>query len=377
MSLKERRGHSSDTVKTVSYVMQTMAGSVLNNSLTVISTQAPSTASSMLYVAEFFKVLEILSYTWPPIILFGFVSNITNLVVFLKAGAKDNVTILLISLSFSDLAFLALISPSVCGYVIDSLVKPSPWPFDKYLLLFLLYWPAFTAYDLSAFVAVSLGVIRCACVAMPLKFKLVFTKSRTIKWVFFLVVLSVSLRLPVLTIFRITSRTDPRTNVTALYLASVNRASMSRINDILNRGFLIWFNYLTMIACVIVLSYKLYQSSKIRKTFTITGSQISEQASDKAAAQSMSTKDLQVVKSVVLVCSIFIMSQLPFVMFSATRLIYPKFDDFTKLGLLFGIFSQISRTCAYINASINIFVYYNYNSKYKSVFHSLFSDFDK
>ena len=155
-----------------------------------------------------------------------------------------------------------------------------------------------------------------------------------------------------LTIFRITSRTDPSTNVTALYLASVNRASMSRINDILNRGFLIWFNYLTMITCFIVLSYKLYQSSKIRKTFTVPGFQTSEQASDKAAALSMSTKDLQVVKSVVLVCSIFIMSQLPFVMLSANRLINPKFDGEDRLALLFGIFSQISRTCAYINASI-------------------------
>ncbi|KAK3759999.1 hypothetical protein RRG08_048742 [Elysia crispata] len=41
--------------------------------------------------------------------------------------------------------------------------------------------------------------------------------------------------------------------------------------------------------------------------------------------RSMSTKDLQVVKSVVLVCSTFIMSQLPFVMLSATRLINPEY----------------------------------------------------
>ena len=352
--------------------MDTVNDSTFRDSLDLTSTQAPTGAVQIFYIAEYFQVLEILACVWPAIIVFGFVANITNIVVFIKTGVKDNVTVLLLSLSISDLAFLTLITPSVCGLIIDGLVKFFQWPFHRYLLKNSLYWPAFTAYDLSAFISVSLGVIRCACVAMPLKFKLVFTKSRTIKWVFFLVVLAVLLRLPVLTIFRITSRTDPSTNVTALYLASVNRASMSRINDILNRGFLIWFNYLTMITCFIVLSYKLYQSSKIRKTFTVPGFQTSEQASDKAPALSMSTKDLQVVKSVVLVCSIFIMSQLPFVMLSANRLINPKFDGEDRLALLFGIFSQISRTCAYINASINIFVYYNYNSKYRSALRLIF-----
>ena len=345
-----------------------MENSILNNSLSFLSTQGSERA----FAKEYIHTLQTLTYVWPAIILFGFVANITNVIVFLKTGAKDNVTVLLISLSLSDLAFLALITPSVCGYIMDGQLWPSPWPFDKFLLMHLFYWPAFTAYDLSAYVAVSLGVIRCACVAMPLKFKLVFTKSRTIKWVMFLVVLAVSLRMPVLTIFRITWRTDPRTNVTALYLGRENRASMSRINDILNRGFLIWFNYLTMITCVFVLSYKLYQSSKIRQNCAVTGTKTPDQASEKAAAQSMSTKDVQVVRSVVLVCSIFIMSQLPFVMLSATRLINPRFDDETNLSLLFGIFSQVNNTCAYINASINIFVYYNYNSKYRSVLRSIF-----
>ncbi|KAK3782109.1 hypothetical protein RRG08_052373 [Elysia crispata] len=352
----------------------TMESFNLNDSLSLDSTPAPDRPGQILYISAFYKTLQILFYAWPSIILFGFVANITNIVVFLKVGAKDNVTILLISLSLSDLAFLALITPSVCGYIIQGLLK-FQWPFHDHLLKFTLYWPAFTAYDLSAFISVSLGAMRCACVAMPLKFKLVFTKSRTIKWVFFLVVLAVSLRMPVLTIFRITWRTDPMTNVSSLYLASVNKASMSRINDILNRGVVIWFNYVTMITCVIVLSYNLYQSSKMRQSLAVKGPRPSDQgsATGTATAQSMSAKDLQVVKSVVLVCSIFIMSQLPFVMLSTTRLVVPEFAESGGLELLFGIFSQVNSTLAYLNASINIFVYYNYNSKYRSVLRSVFS----
>ncbi|KAK3786841.1 hypothetical protein RRG08_061392 [Elysia crispata] len=162
--------------------------------------------------------------------------------------------------------------------------------------------------------------------------------------------------------------------MSAPYLVSVNRASMTRVNDILNRGFMIWFNYVTMITCVIVLSYNLSRASKIRQSCAVKLPQSCDQASNNGAVQGMSAKDLQVVKSVVLVCSIFIMSQLPSVMLSTTRLIYPEFDDDASLAHLFGTFSQINNTCAYLNASINIFVYYNYNSKYRSVLNSFFFD---
>ena len=351
----------------------TMESTVLNDTLNLLPTRAVSHAVKILYLTEAKKTLQILACAWPAIILFGFVANITNIIVFLKTSVKDNVTILLLSLSFSDLAYLALVTPTACGIFIDMFVMFFNWPFHKLLVTFLPYWPAVTVYDISAFISVSLGVMRCACVAMPLKFKLVFTKSRTITWVFLLVVLAVLLRLPVLTVHRIAWSTDPKTNVSALYLASVNRESMLRINDTLNRGFLIWFNNVTMVTCVIVLSYKLYQSSKIRQNCAVKGTQPSDQASHKAAAQGMSAKDLQVVKSVVLVCSIFILSQLPFVLISTIRLIVPELDQGKGFEFLFGIFIQISNTCSYINASINILVYYNYNSKYRCLLRSFVS----
>ena len=271
-----------------------MGNLILNDTLILVSTLGPTPAGKMRYLAEFILVVKTLAYTWPVIILLGFFANITNIIVFLKVGVKDNVTILLISLSFSDLAYLSLFTPTLCGLVIDFLVRSFEWPFHKLLVIFLPYWPAVTVYDISAFLSVSLGVMRCACVAMPLKFKLVFTKSRTVIWVIFIVILAVSLRAPVLTIFRIRWRQDPITNISSIYLASVNRPSMLRINDTLNRGFLIWFNYVTMITCVLVLSYKLYLSSKLRQSCAVKGTQSSDQTLDKTVAHGMSAKDLQI-----------------------------------------------------------------------------------
>ena len=304
-------------------------------------------------------------------ILFGFTSNIVSIVVFLKAGANDNVGVLLIALAMSDITFLALHAPTACGFLMDTFVRSYPWPFDFRIIFYLLYWRAFTAYDLSMYISVSLGVMRCACVAMPLKFKLVFTKRKTILWVVFLVALVITLRLPVLTIHSIGWETNPWTNKSMPVLLTRNIRSMSRVNDILNRGILIYLAYITMIICVCVLSLKLHQAAQIRRSCTTGGSQSSGQTSDKTATKTMSTKDLQVVKSVVLVCIIFVIAQLPFVISSSIRLINPEFDSNGRLRHLFSIFSQISVTFAYLNASINIFVYYNYNSKYRAVFNSL------
>ena len=262
----------------------------------------------MLYLSQYVATIKVLTPCWPAIVLFGFTTNIVNIVVFVKSGAKDNVGILLISLAVPDLMFLALITPTVCGFFIHAFFRSHSWLFDFQIISYFIYWPAFTAYDLSTYISVSLGVMRCACVAMPLKFKLIFIKSKTIIWVVFLVVLTVSLRMPVLSIHSISWKTDPSTNKYLPYLLARNFVSMSQINDILNRGIVIYLANATMIICVklCVLILKLYQAAQIRRSCIAEGSQQPDQTSDKTATKTMSTKDLQVVKSVVLVCTIFI-----------------------------------------------------------------------
>ena len=351
--------------------MEFEAAVILNLTLTTISNIATTETSNLLYAQMYKWTIDFLSPSAPAILLFGLISNILNIVVFLKAGVKDNVTTLLLSLAVSDLLFLSLITPSACTLVLLHFVRSWTWPFDHKIIYFLPYWPAFTAYDLSAFISVSLGVTRCACVAMPLKFKLVFTKARTVRIVLALAVLAVSLRVPVLTIFRIAFKPDPLTNVSTPFVAVVNRQAMSRINDVMNRGVIIWINYTVMISCVGILSFKLAQASRKRQSITVESDQVAE----KAAAGRLSPKDLQVIKSVVLVCSIFILSQLPFLIYSTARFANPEFTSTNKkFQDLFGFFSNLSLICSYLNASLNIFVYYHYNSKYRSVFLSLFPE---
>ncbi|GFS02751.1 chemosensory receptor A [Elysia marginata] len=87
----------------------------------------------------------------------------------------------------------------------------------------------------------------------------------------------------------------------------------------------------------------------------------------------MSAKDIQVVQSVVVVCIIFILSQLPFLLYSTARLIEPEFSDKGRYVYLFRLCTTISLTCSFLNASVNIFVYFTYNSKYRAAFLTIFN----
>ncbi|GFR72478.1 chemosensory receptor B [Elysia marginata] len=108
------------------------------------------------YLAELSVAVTIMAPLWVAIFAFGLVSNIINTIVFLKTRAKDNVSVLLLSLSVSDLMFLCFITPSMRSFVIFGLFRSFSWPFNVQLVRGILYWSAVAAYDLSSFISVSL-----------------------------------------------------------------------------------------------------------------------------------------------------------------------------------------------------------------------------
>ena len=83
-----------------------------------VSKVSNENGTSFSYREEYSMLEKILASIWTAIILFGLVSNVINIVVFLKLGKKDNVIILLLSLAVSDFVFLNLITPSICGCII-------------------------------------------------------------------------------------------------------------------------------------------------------------------------------------------------------------------------------------------------------------------
>ena len=161
-------------------------------------------------------MIVFLYHVWLAILIFGIVSNILNVIVFFGLGDKDNASTSFLVLSLSDLSYLVIRSFTTAVQFLLYHYRNVPWLFDPEIFLVCIYWYGQVFYDFSCFVAVFLAAVRCCCVMMPLKFKTVFTKSRTAKALFGLFIAAICLRAPQLYGHRVIWEVNPATNNTYL-----------------------------------------------------------------------------------------------------------------------------------------------------------------
>ena len=362
---------------------------------TTMSNFTDTPSPEPLVFSKEFNTLRIFIYhLWLCILIFGLVSNTTNILVFGKIGFRDNVTVTLLFLSLSDLLNLIFNCPAIVSRFVLKHYPNHDWLFDPRILTTGFFWYAYIFYDYSSFISVFLALVRCFCVARPLRFKSMFTISRTVIILVVLFLVALTLRAPVLTIFSFTWAVNPMTNATHMSLGFAgNFREIYKANDIMNRNFVSWVAYITTTACVIILVSKLQAASRFRHSLQIatnitstqrdtntfnlqtdqTNNDINSIAKIKKAPNSLSAKDLQVIKSVTLICVIFILSQLPFQIISTIRLLDPEFANLRKKKLVYGFASYISNTFGYLNASVNISVHFHFNARYRETFFSFFS----
>ena len=339
------------------------------------------------FFSEELNTIKIFVYhLWLCILIFGLASNTINIVVFVKIGFRDNVTVTLLFLSLSDLFNLMLNCPVIVARFMEKNHPNHDWPFDPLILYFGIYWWAYIFYDYSSFVSVFLALVRCACVSRPLRFKSMFTISRTVTILGVLFLVAVTLRAPVLTVFRLSWEVNPLTNSTFRSIQFVdNFNEIYKANDIINRNIVSWVAYIIAITCVIVLVSKLQAASRFRHSLQNSASGFpkndestlqnnkTEVSKNQKSFNKMSSKDLKVVQSVTLICVIFILSQMPFQIISLTRLLDPEFSVLNRKEQAYSFAAHISSTFGLVNSSVNIFVHYNFNARYRDTFLFFFS----
>ena len=160
-----------------------------------------------------------------------------------------------------------------------------PWSFDRRILYIGPFWYAYTFYDYSSFISVFLALVRCLCVARPLRFKSIFTTFKIVKILVVLVFVALTLRAPVVTIFRLTSAANPLTNSTYRSLGvTENFKRVYKINDIINRNIVSLVAYIIVTTCVIIIVSKLQAASKFRR-YLLIASHVGSTLSDNAAGQ--------------------------------------------------------------------------------------------
>ena len=126
------------------------------------------------------------------------------------------------------------------------------------------------------------------------------------------------------------------------------------------------YNIPTLLCFPVVLITTAFLIVRLKQSLKWRGTAVNKPDND-------SGKEKRVVRSVILICSMFICCFLPNLAILTVRASYPQFSLisprlkwFVRIFYLFAFFFQT------LNSSINIFIYYSMSSRYRGIFKDVF-----
>ncbi|KAK0052475.1 adenosine receptor A1 [Biomphalaria pfeifferi] len=343
----------------------------------------------------------------PFTLLLGSFTNLLNIVVYHRMGLKDTVSVAFFSLSLSDLVYLLIHISNFIGSVVlfvDELAGEQITetfvrlinPFFPYIMMWYASWP----YDISVLTTVFISLQRCLCIALPFRFKSLFTRERTVFVIGFIYVYVTSSYTLIFTTFSLITVVNPQTNASVLFLSyDKDGAIKETVFYWMNRILLQIVAQIAIFLNVLILATSLARSAKFRqnarrnitldqestscstsdlnskfssgprqnstdsKSKMITKSQM-EHSADTSSA--LSGKEVQVIKSVTLVAVLFLLTNLPAnILFCVNRFV-PGFSMGGDYSNTFVAFYTLRTEIEIVNASVNFFVYYHCNTKFRN-----------
>ncbi|XP_005103702.1 uncharacterized protein LOC101857964 [Aplysia californica] len=291
----------------------------------------------------------------------GILFNITNVIVFTKTGLSDCVTMAVLFLATSDflLCFTTLFN------VLSSVTKADnsyiPGSYGLYNYLFLLStWTREMFVDTSLLLTVFVSLERCLCVTWPLKFKTLFTTKKAAVISTAITCGTIVSYIPVQLSQGIREQYDVTTNRTHLMLwFSEDRGEIIKYSNSFHRLFLHNASLASITTSAILMAFRLRASAGFRQRAT------SAEPGDKNNTRALSRKDSRVVTMVFLVALASIILLLPSMLFVSARRVLPDLGQQPRFMNLISTLMEIMFIFSTLNANVNIFIYYNFNSRYR------------
>ncbi|CAL1541463.1 unnamed protein product [Lymnaea stagnalis] len=362
------------------------------------------TATGDLSVEANLAILSFLFYfLWPFLILFGVVSNMINIVVFTKMGLHDSVSVSFFVLSVTELLYL-LFSIAVAT---TGAIGLQPWqsslPVGVYFLGGYIAWYQEMFLEISMAIIAYIGLARCCCVAIALKFKHTFTVTRTLVFLSGLISFSVGNRIPILRTTGLAWVTNPLNNTTRLLAwFSDDFNSVKKVYELINRNIFPTILLIVVLVCSVILTYTLIVASRNRRA--MTGKALAKNKKDienlvhrmnintkdviedyhigshnystkrlkLAKAHTLSSKEIQIVKQVTAVASFLLLAVLVQSMNSLAQVIVPEFMSGRSYKRIYNVMIGFSYSCCYLNTCVNFLIYIKFNSKFRGTFQRVF-----
>ncbi|BFZ25331.1 hypothetical protein BsWGS_28370 [Bradybaena similaris] len=307
----------------------------------------------------------------------GIVFNVLNMVIFSTLGLKDSMSVGLFSLSFTDFLITCFqLASSVC-YIVDLLYPTSP--IDAVAVGYFVFgFLINTTYLLSCWITAMISVERCVCVASPFKVKQIFTRHRSIISVLITFIAYILLNGLVYSIYKMEwqhyngSTTEYNfTETPPAYILTVRIRKEAEyleiIFDISVRTCSPFLSQAIVLVCAVWIRYSLNASSKIRRHISDLPSGVVQQRQtsvDSKSSSRLSRRERKLVKVVLYLGIILTVCNLPRAISTAVCHTLPGMDPGIKDNLNTTLWVTVSAIGS-VGCTVNSFVYFSLNKKYK------------
>ncbi|GFN95588.1 chemosensory receptor a [Plakobranchus ocellatus] len=250
----------------------------------------------------------------------GVWTNVINMAVFHKMGLSEGVTQNFFILSVSDF-FISLmtLTNNIIYLLMIYLFNGEGGSSEKDTQI--LYSATTIAVtfpqNVSLITTVVIAVVRCCCVAMPLRVKFLVTASRQLAVILLFSASAAVVLLYAFTPIQVTFVDNPLTNSSLVVLVNLKWFTYTLFTNIC-----FYSGFFIVIVCVIILAVSLYRSSNFRQKSTSGGS-----SSDDSQIKER-RRETRVVITVVFVSVVFIVCYLPTLVFSVLGEVVKEYSAF-------------------------------------------------
>ena len=236
-----------------------------NATLSYLSNAHPT---ELISDAVFTYLVVIFKMVLNPILgVLGICTNVINAAVFFRMGLTDGVTQNFFILAISDGLCSAAALTNSLAFIGQRILVAYSSPGGPEIYAQIVHRASYVAYPfpqfLSAITTAVIAIVRCCCVAMPLRVKYLVTATRQLAAIFLLSGTSYIVVIYNFTSGYLTLVPNPLTNTSVVYFDGINSSLNAALsNSIFSSCFII------VIICLIILSVSLARASKFRNMTT-------------------------------------------------------------------------------------------------------------
>lgn len=300
------------------------------------------------------------------ICLMGITANIINIKTFLAMGIKDGVSAIFLSISCSDLAVvLLLMIRNIFSIILMLENLSSTWWLEVHPRVIIFYSDnfAFIMYTITMLTAGILAVVRCMGVAKPLHFRNAFTLGKVLFFLILAYLFPICCQTAVFYHMGVRKRYDPVFNDSRYMLwLSNDREQIKDVVRLMLRSIIPLIIEFILLLCISIMVFNLKKTVLFREASEIYDGKVNNVSSVR-----LTGKERQVVKQVILILSILVILNVFGIIFNFITLIDNRFEVGKEYEQVFNLLHQIQIIFESLNASLNVFVYYYYNPKFRSL----------